>query len=72
MSRDINDGDLDVMETADPIGFEVRQISPRVSAKLKHLYVISQLCECAMHSSAPITYHIPQVLVNTFVTSRSL
>jgi len=57
MSRDINDGDLDVMETADPIGFEVRQISPRVSAKLKHLYVISQLCECAMPQ--PCAHHVP-------------
>ena len=48
MCENVNDGDFGLVETTDPIDVKVRQISPRISAKLIHLYVVSQLCECPM------------------------
>lgn len=40
MCKKFSKGDLDVIDTTDPIGFKVRQVLPRIPAKLKYLHVV--------------------------------
>jgi len=68
MCGNVNDGDFGLVETTDPIDIKVRQISPRISAKLVHLYVVSQHVSVPCYNPGPVTHHFPHVLVSTFVT----
>ena len=43
MYGNVNHGNFGLVETTDPIDIKVRQISPRISAKLIHLYVVTTM-----------------------------